>query len=71
MHIEHIHEYRNLQRIALSVWIIDTLNSDDSAVCRGHYGVGLARNEPGGITKELQNKEKQDPGDGRKECKAE
>ena len=65
MHVEHVHEHADLERVAVEIRIARLPDADDPAVGRGEHGVGIARNGPRRIAKELDDEQHHQPGEPR------
>ena len=58
MHVEHVHEHADLERVAVEIRIARLLDADDLAVGRRKHGVGLARHLARRIAEELRDEQR-------------
>jgi hypothetical protein len=63
MHVEHVHEHADLERVAVEIRIARLLDADDLAVRRGKHGIGLARHLARRIAEELGDEQHGEPRD--------
>lgn len=57
MHVEHVHEHADLQRVAIEMGIAGALDLDDLAVGGREHGVLLRRHDARRIAEELQDED--------------